>query len=327
MCDVRSAAKIALFVSFILTGCSTEQGVTATDVVPFTQAAATGEAPPSHCSKAKELVYFSNLTAPSAVEIFDGTQQSPKMCGIIPKQHGPYGLFVDAQENLWVTEIFSHQIEEFPKGSAQPSLTLDDPDSAVPGDVAVDDRTGTVYVSDMAEAGGQGPGGIEVYEKGQTQPTRFLQDSRVEEYDWIALDNEGNLYVVVMLAPNKYSVLKWRGGKGNAEDLMLDIGEIGGIRITSTGGLAVCTFSDLPGLYWCGQVAPHSRTYTPYFESSGALCFDKGESHAFIPGDIAPVYAWPGPQQQYVNIFYPTTGGDGVAVDPPDPPGPPYQPD
>ncbi|XP_072167186.1 uncharacterized protein [Diadema setosum] len=68
----------------------------------------------------------------------------------------PHGLYIDAHDNMWLTDVALHQVFKFPAGSRTPTLVLGkafDPGNDLdqfckPTDVAVDSRTGEIYVAD-----------------------------------------------------------------------------------------------------------------------------------------------------------------------------------
>ncbi|XP_030832214.1 uncharacterized protein LOC587198 [Strongylocentrotus purpuratus] len=68
----------------------------------------------------------------------------------------PHGLYIDPEDNMWITDVALHQVFKFPAGSKEPSLILgtkfepgqDLDHFCKPTDVAVDSRTGDFYVAD-----------------------------------------------------------------------------------------------------------------------------------------------------------------------------------
>ncbi|XP_041465855.1 uncharacterized protein LOC121416351 isoform X2 [Lytechinus variegatus] len=68
----------------------------------------------------------------------------------------PHGLYIDTEDNKWITDVALHQVFKFSPGSKEPSMTLgkafepgqDWNHFCKPTDVAVDSRTGDVYVAD-----------------------------------------------------------------------------------------------------------------------------------------------------------------------------------
>lgn len=68
----------------------------------------------------------------------------------------PHGLYIDPEDNMWITDVALHQVFKFPAGSKEPSLILgtkfepgqDLEHFCKPTDVAVDSRTGDFYVAD-----------------------------------------------------------------------------------------------------------------------------------------------------------------------------------
>lgn len=72
------------------------------------------------------------------------------------KFYMPHGLTVDADDNVWVTDVAMHQVMKFPKGSDEPELVLGkafvpgngNDEFCQPTDVAVSSTTGDIFVSD-----------------------------------------------------------------------------------------------------------------------------------------------------------------------------------
>ncbi len=154
----------------------------------------------------------------NTVQIFNEGSLHQGACGSITGLSNPQGLFVDASGDLWVVNQGPKQVLEFAPGGSSPTLTLSDP-SGYPVDVAVDNHSGTVYVSNFFQ-NGSAPGVIEVYPKGATSPTATLSDPNMAYAFYDALDDKGNLYVTYLeggnFAPGQ--VDEWIGGTGQPDE-------------------------------------------------------------------------------------------------------------
>ncbi|HEX3457619.1 MAG TPA: hypothetical protein VHR97_06640 [Candidatus Baltobacteraceae bacterium] len=113
------------------------------------------------------LVYVSD-DANNLIDVFDrdGTLEYTITNGV----HAPVGMYVDARHNLWVANPGDNNVLVFPRGSMTPSTTLEDADQL--NDVAVC-HDGTVFVASSNNAGG-----VAVYPRGHTTPTRRLKPNR-----------------------------------------------------------------------------------------------------------------------------------------------------
>ena len=125
----------------------------------------------------KSVVYATSYS--NSVYIYDQVHSAGTPCGQITGVTNPQGLFVDKARDLWVAIAgdcrtqFSSVLEFAPGGSA-PIKTLTD--SAGPAtDVAVDNKSGTVYVTNFFNytkgciSGNDGT--VQIYANGSTTPT------------------------------------------------------------------------------------------------------------------------------------------------------------
>ena len=291
---------------------------------------------PAGC--ATSVVYVTSYN--NSVYIYDQTHNGGKPCGQITGLTNPQGLFVDKHDNLWVAiagdckSQFS-SVLEFAPGSTSPMKTLKDPAGSA-SDVAVDNATGTVYVTNFFDytkgcASGKN-GAVEVYAGGSTTPTGALTDPHMNYAFNDAVDDRGNLYVTYLELngpTGKGRIDEWRKGTGSPTDLGITLQAPGGIQTTSTGALLVCDQSVA-----CGDFAPGSTTMTNLFatQNPGAygVALDKREIHAWAEDGAGTAgqlqrYKYPGPASKPLQrITVPGGGYNGVAVSPPAPEGKPY---
>jgi hypothetical protein len=290
----------------------------------------------SGCSTS--VVYVTSYD--NSVYIYDQAHNRKTPCGQITGVVNPQGLFVDKHHHLWVaisgdckTQFSS--VLEFAPGQPMPIKTLQDPDGAAT-DVAVDNASGTVYVTNFFNyttgcvSGNNGV--VEVYAKGSTTPTGVLSDPHMNYAFNDAVDNHGNLYVTYLELNGPTGsgrIDEWLGGTGSATDLGITLQAPGGIQTTATGALLVCD-----QLVGCGDFPPGSTTMTNLFATkhpgSFGVALSRREKHAWVenPGVSSGQlqrYAYPGPDRRPQEaITVPGGGYAGVAVNPAAPQGAPY---
>ncbi|MBV8117587.1 MAG: hypothetical protein JOZ01_06390, partial [Candidatus Eremiobacteraeota bacterium] len=226
----------------------------------------------------------------NSVYVFD-QHSGNAPCGQITGTTNPQGLFVDKHDNLWVavagdcrTQFSS--VLEFAPGNPTPIKTLQD-SPGLATDVAVDNRSGTVYVTNFFNytngcASGNN-GVVEVYSNGSTTPTSSLSDPNINYAFNDAVDDQGNLYVTYLHLngpTGSGQIDEWIGGTGSAVNLGITLQAPGGIQTTSTGALLVCD-----QLVGCGDFAPGSTTMTNVFAAnkpgSFGVALDKRETSAW----------------------------------------------
>lgn len=250
-------------------------------------------------------------------------------------------MFADSKGNLWVADAAAKQIYEFAPHASSPMLTLDDPDG-VPVAVAVDERSGTVYVTEYKN-NLNSTTLVEVYARGNTTPTGSLGDPDARNGGFDAVDDQGNLYVTFMTQSNKAQVDRWMGGTGTPQNLGLHLISAGGIVTTRSGALAVCDPYD----YRCGIFAPGSTKMSHIFGHMGrgkggainpnkppwlvpfALALDRAERRAYVASESLTQWRFPGPANRpnhrpNVEIQTPGLSSDGIATSPASRPGAPF---
>ena len=284
----------------------------------------------------KSVVYVTSYD--NSVYIYRQTHNGQAPCGQVTGLINPQGLFVDRQRNLWVavagdcrTQFSS--VFEFAPGGTTPIQTLEDPDGPATG-VAVDNRTGTVYVTNffgyLRGCGSGNNGTVEVYAKGSTTPTGTLSDPNMNYAFNDAVDDRGNLYVTYLKLNGPTGsgrIDEWTNGSGSPADLGITLQAPGGIQTTKSGALLVCDQSAA-----CGEFAPGSTTMTNLFATgmpgSFGVALDKREQHAWVENaayGLLQRYRYPGPDAHpKESITVPNGGYAGVAVSPAAPQGAPY---
>jgi hypothetical protein len=286
----------------------------------------------------KSLVYVTSYD--NSVYVYDQTHNAKTPCGQITGATNPQGLFVDRHQNLWVAmsgdcKTHPSSVLEFAPGNPTPVKTLQDSAGSAT-DVAVDNASGTVYVTNFFNyttgcASGNN-GVVEVYANGSTTPTSTLSDPNMNYAVNDAVDNRGNLYVTYLHIngpSGSGQIDEWIGGNGSPVNLGITLQAPGGIQTTASGALLVCDQSVA-----CGDFAPGSTTMTNLFATknpgSFGVALDKREKHAWVEnGGLSQGqlqrYAYPGPDKHPMeSITVPNGGYAGVAVSPAAPQGAPY---
>jgi hypothetical protein len=311
-----------------------------TSSVPAARQASTSRVQ-ADSTKCPSAVVYIVASYEASVDIYDPKQLRAGPCGSITGFKSAQGLFVDSKGNLWVADALAQQAYEFAPGNTSPVLTLNDP-NGVPSAVAVDEKSGTVYVTEY-QNNVNSTTLVEVYASGSTTPTGSLGDSVARNGAYDAVDNQGNLYVTFMTKSNKAQVDRWMGGTGTPTNLGLKLISAGGILTTRSGALAVCD----PFAFRCGIFEPGSTGMSHIFAHMGrangarivpdkppflhpnALAIDRAERHAFVAAQSLSLWAYPGPVNRpnhlpRIEIKVPGGAGNGIAVSPASRPGAPF---
>lgn len=287
----------------------------------------------SGCSTS--VVYVTSYD--NSIYVFDQKHNGGYPCGRITGLTNPQGLFVDNHRNLWVSisgncRTVYPSVYEFAPGGSTPEKTLSDPGGPAT-DVAVDDASGTVYVTNFfsgaKECTSGEPGNVEVYAAGSTTPTSTLTNSNIAYVFNDAVDKRGNLYVTYTKASGGGGIIEWTGGSGSGKDLGISLAFPAGIQTTKNGALVVCDQEA-----GCGDFEPGSTTMTKPFANQlgGAfgVALDKAEKIAWVEDPALSAgqlleYRYPGPDKQPKQaISVPGSGYSGVALSPAAPQGRPY---
>ncbi len=209
---------------------------------------------------AAPLVYIAS-TNDNAIQIYAqaGHHQSP-IGSITDGISAPFGLYVTKNGDLYVVNNGANSVTVYHQGQTSPYETLGTVDGP-PLDVAVDAK-GTVYVTTFDYE-------IEVYTKGATEPTGYLEDPTFTPY-WDTVDSKGDAFVDDFAG----AVYEFVGGSGTAIQLS-------GIRITYEfpGGL---TMDQRDTLYVCDQGNGSRGTISAYKKP-----WTKGPAFSFrYSGDV-----------------------------------------
>jgi DNA-binding beta-propeller fold protein YncE len=280
------------------------------------------------------IIYYASL-ATNVIKMFPQSSVDGGPCGeLIGKSSSiylPQGLFVDANNNLWVANSGEKNVLEFAPGAIKPELVLNDP-RGEPVGVAVDNNNGTVYVSNLTNVP-PWPLAVEVYSKGSTFPTGQLTDPNMGGAFYPAIDNAGDVYVTFLDRQSVAHVDEWIGGAGNPVTLNVSYAGAfsGPIVTTKNGALLVCT-QDQNGNPSCGEFLRGSNALTNIFAQSAldpiGLTLNRRETVAFTNDfQRSEIEGWTYPGPDTNPLFTKVVGVDGgeaIAARPPAPNGKPY---
>jgi hypothetical protein len=310
---------ILLIALTALGGCAmpSERGVVADGVFAQTRLASI-RIGPSQCNDADGLVYVSSYYTSGSVYVYPEKGVGQRPCAVIGtfikgEQFRAWGLFVDGSHNLWATNPAQGDVWEFEKGTFEPIRRLSNPYGW--GQSIVVDSKGVAYVAEENLY-------VAVYDPGFDSPRRVLSDAHMSVPDYLALDNEDNLYV-----SGDETIYEFFRGLPPAKDLKLFMYAPTGIATTRGGALAACdgTRSQC-GLFHRGSRALTDTFNPPFGYDIGELALTADNRRAFVSsgGGGAFEYAWPRPSGSEIQ-FLKSGDAHGVAVSPPMPPGDPYR--
>jgi hypothetical protein len=174
----------------------------------------------------------------NVVDVFDrrGQLQYTITSGL----NAPVGLFVDARHNLWVANPGANNVLVFPHGSTTPIETISD--SNQPNDVAVC-RDGTAFIADSLNVGGIG-----VYPRGHTTPTRRLeaQESGSGGLElFVTCDEAGNIFATGFIGLSPFTATTgWHHGWESGYYLLpQDAWSSSGIKASRAGTLLIAKYA------------------------------------------------------------------------------------
>lgn len=334
---LRSAVRLSVapLVLYALGACSAAPPFTTSGMAAPSSSTVTAGKPRMETSCGKSVVYVTSYN--NSVYIYDDTNNVQSPCGQITGLVNPQGIFVDKKGDLWVAvsgncKTQYSSVLEFAPGNSTPIQTLQDPSGSAT-DVAVDNASGTVYVTNFFDytrgcASGNN-GGVEVYANGSTSPTSSLSDPNLAYAFNDAIDNKGNLYVTFLDTSGGGRIDEWTAGSGSPTDLGITLQAPGGIQTTKSGALLVCDQAVA-----CGDFEPGSTVMTNQFATqapgSFGVALDKHEKRAWVENPNASAgqlqeYKYPGPDKAAKQSIAVSGGGyAGVALSPAAHQGAPY---
>jgi hypothetical protein len=142
-------------------------------------------------------VVYAAPTSRGVVNVYRGGTKQPKkpLYSFALDPGVANSLQVDRHGNLYLADTYSTWVFEYAPGTNTPLNSF--PTSEPPDEIAV--RGKTLYVFQSAPDGGDAS--VQIYENGQTKPSRSLSDGAIEDPSGLAVDGAGNVFVGY-LGPN-----------------------------------------------------------------------------------------------------------------------------
>jgi len=145
--------------------------------------------------KATSLLYISN-TGTSDVTVY--TYLNGHGLLLVGKLTGfelPTGMCTDTSGNVWISDYSAEKLYEYAHGGSKPIETIRQ-HSGRPYDCSVDPKTGNLAVANqLPNHRYYSSGVVTVYPKGSTQGTTYRPPDGFSDVDFLAYDNQSNLFV------------------------------------------------------------------------------------------------------------------------------------
>lgn len=259
---------------------------------------------PGSSQTSAERLYVGELSSgPGDVGVYRVRSWHLKSAGSITSVYFPWGMAVDAQGNLYVTDHHTNSVYKFVKGRKKPSRQYVQPYGTEVETVTIG-SDGTMYVGD--EAAGSGPViTVEIYPKGSKKATKSLvinSDVGDQPMPQVCVDGSNNLYVVYA---NAYSTglsvnvttFKPASSAGTTITLAEQIDWAGGAAVDSSGNLLIggtpsgtsASYYYGIGVYPPGQTTPSAVLQDGNVFQTTALALNATQSLIFsgdISGDV-----------------------------------------
>lgn len=222
-------------------------------------------------SSIQRLIYSGDFTN-SDVTLFSTAGINPPPLGQISSGLSePERLFVDANQNLYATNLGNSSITEYAPGGTTPILTITNGVN-YPTGLTVDSN-GTVYCANV------GNNTITEYPAGQTTPSVTINlGSSMPEY--LAIGPKGALYASIL----EGNVLKFAPGSTTGNSLNLQIGAAGALEVDKLGNvIAIDENTNMLDIYKPGRTAPArsiATGTTPF-----AMALNKAETQLYISSE------------------------------------------
>ncbi len=260
------------------------------------------------------------------------TKNAPPRC----TDSGKYvvAMAVGARGVLYVVsqqaKIGRYGYNEWPIDTFGPSCGVRGPtlheSFGLPSDVAVDSKSGRVYVAWYPTSGSAG-GGIIVYDKGAIYPTRLLANSAVtvSGNGGVAVDSAGNVFLSV----SGSNIVEFPGGQQNGSTVLSPPGLNfpSGLEFDLKDNLIVTNYSNSGSPIISVYAPPYNAAPTLTIAEKGASLFVKLDytntnlyASDYTNGSV-DVYAYPSGSYEYsiTNGLTQANFSTGIAVDPPSP--------
>jgi hypothetical protein len=222
-----------------------------------------------------------------------------------------YGLFVDRDKDLYVTNWIGNKVCVYPRGAAAPKITysngLDRPLYAVAD-------AHNVYV------GNANNGKIVVFQKGSTTPIATFTTFGVE-VDGLAFDKAGDLYAAYRRSDdrNNGGVEYFRPPSSQGTDLGINVTAPQGIVVDDAGNLLLAETegADRVDIFPPGATTPSAVALIP--ETPTQIQLGRRDRMLYISslGHVVYITRYPGPAKVEVKIHNSLGDLQGLAVSPP----------
>jgi hypothetical protein len=219
----------------------------------------------------RDVFYWGNFDN-NTIYVYKKVGANPKELGTITDAiDEPERLFVDASNNLWVTNLGNDSITEYARGATSPSTTITDGVSTPTG-LTVDSE-GTVYCANV------GNNTVTEYPKGQTTPSLTISMTDTPEY--LATDSSDNLY-----ASTGLGVWEFPSGSTTGSELNLTIGSPGAIEVDKSGDIILVDDSSALSIdvFPLGQSTP-SQVIPDTGNDPFALSLSRSNKKLYVSGD------------------------------------------
>jgi len=171
------------------------------------------------------LLYVSDY---QAYTVYVYAYPADTLVGTLTDVGTPAGECADARGNVYIADA-DGKVREFAHGGTKPILTLSFRQFLHPIACAVDPTTGNLAVAENADSDkeGEGAGDVFLYRHSRGKPEKF-RSSSVFEYDFLAYDNAGNLFVdgLTQDAPRQFAYAELPSGSKTLTPITLTGGSI-----------------------------------------------------------------------------------------------------
>jgi hypothetical protein len=172
-------------------------------------------------AKKGDLIYVSDS---ATYDVYVYSFPKGKLVGTLTDQNNPAGLCVDTKGDIFVTQLYGHQIVEYKHGKTTPIETLSDP-GYEPGACSVNQFTGDLAVANIVSDEFT-QGNVVVYAKAKGSPIAYLPPGGASG-GWFSVNDVGYDF----LGRNAYFAGTCSGvfcagvlptGSGNTKNVTLD---------------------------------------------------------------------------------------------------------
>jgi hypothetical protein len=133
----------------------------------------------------RNLIYVSDS---AAYDVYVYSFPKGDLVGTLTDQNNPAGLCTDAKRDVFVTQLYGHQIVEYRPGKTTPVKTLSDP-GYEPGACSVNPATGDLAVANIV-SDEFAQGNLLVYPKATGNPTTYLPPGGASG-SWFSVNDVG----------------------------------------------------------------------------------------------------------------------------------------